>query len=115
QQPHQQHRPQHQHHQQQPHHQQPQHQPQQSHQPQIQPAFVDGNDGERLPSFITGGGQPSQNNGQNGSYDNQGGERYPIHSRRRRHRGPNRRDMQGGNQQGASGNDSPDEPRSGND
>ncbi len=58
---------------------------------------------DRLPSFITGGGQPSQpqpnpqgvqggpgpqQNGQNG-YDNQGGgERFPMHRRRRRHRGP---------------------------
>jgi hypothetical protein len=115
QQPHQQHRPQHQHHQQQPQHQQPQQQPQQNFQPAIQPAAVaDGSDGERLPSFITGGGQPSQNNGPNGGYDNQGGDRYQMHRRRRRHRGHHRPDMQGGNQ-GASGNDSPDEPRSGND
>jgi hypothetical protein len=67
-----------------------------------------GDDGnvDRLPSFITGGGQPSQpqpnpqgtqgapgpqQNGQNGQngYDNQGGgERFPMHRRRRRHRGP---------------------------
>jgi uncharacterized protein DUF4167 len=60
---------------------------------------------DRLPSFITGGGgqpqppqaQPSmpgnpvpQANGQNG-FDNQG-ERFPMHRRRRRHRGP-RSDM----------------------
>ena len=58
---------------------------------------------DRLPSFITGGGgqpQPQQNlqggpngpggqpHGQNG-YDNQGGgDRFPMHRRRRRHRGP---------------------------
>jgi hypothetical protein len=58
---------------------------------------------DRLPSFITGGGgQPPapqalqgnpnnppnpQANGQNG-FDNQGGERFPMHRRRRRHRGP---------------------------
>jgi Domain of unknown function (DUF4167) len=54
---------------------------------------------DRLPSFITGGQpqQPQQNtsgnpggppNGQNG-FDNQGGgERFPMHRRRRRHRGP---------------------------
>jgi hypothetical protein len=112
---HQQHRPQHQqhHHQQhQPQHQQPQ--PQQNQQPQIQPAAADGIDGERLPSFITGGGQPPQNNGQNVGYDNQGGDRYQMHRRRRRHRGHQRPDLQGGGQ-GVSGNDSPDDSRSGND
>ena len=59
---------------------------------------------DRLPSFITGGGQPQpqqpqqppqqgmpvnpgpQGHGQNG-YDNQG-DRFPMHRRRRRHRGP---------------------------
>lgn len=62
-----------------------------------------GDDGnvDRLPSFITGGGQPQQpnaqgaqggqapqQNGQNG-YENQGGgDRFPMHRRRRRHRGP---------------------------
>jgi hypothetical protein len=54
---------------------------------------------DRLPSFITGGGQPQgqpvhqgnqgqQSHGQNGGYDNQGGDRFPLHRRRRRHRGP---------------------------
>jgi hypothetical protein len=57
---------------------------------------------DRLPSFITGGqpqAQPAQQgvggnpggqpHGQNG-YDNQGGggDRFPMHRRRRRHRGP---------------------------
>jgi len=58
---------------------------------------------DRLPSFITGGqAQPQPNqqgaqgstgpqqhgqNGQNG-HDNQGGDRFPMHRRRRRHRGP---------------------------
>jgi hypothetical protein len=57
---------------------------------------------DRLPSFITGGGQPQpqqpphqgvpanpapqQGHGPNG-YDNQG-DRFPMHRRRRRHRGP---------------------------
>lgn len=44
---------------------------------------------DRLPSFITGGQgspQPAQGNGQNG-HDAQG-ERFPLHRRRRRHRGP---------------------------
>ena len=47
-------------------------------------------DVERLPSFITGGApQPHPGNGQNG-YEGgqQQGERYPLHRRRRRHRGP---------------------------
>jgi hypothetical protein len=67
---------------------------------------------DRLPSFITGGQpqpQPSvqgtqgapapQQHGQNG-YDNQGGERFPMHRRRRRHRGP-RGDMPRGVTDGA--------------
>lgn len=69
-----------------------------------------GDDGnvDRLPSFITGGSQPQpqpaqqgmsgnpggQPHGQNG-YDNQGGDRFPMHRRRRRHRGP-RGDMSRG-------------------
>ena len=75
-----------------PQHQPQQHQPynppQQYPQPPAQPVVAEGNDVERLPSFITGT-QPQQNaqnfapNGQ----DNQGGDRFPRH-RRRRHRGP---------------------------
>ncbi len=60
---------------------------------------------DQLPSFITGGGQPPQSFGQNG-YDNQGGDRFPLHRRRRRHRGP--RDQAGGSQGAAS--DGPDSP-----
>jgi hypothetical protein len=48
------------------------------------------NDVERLPSFITGGGQPQPQppaNGQNGHEAGQG-DRFPLHRRRRRHRGP---------------------------
>jgi hypothetical protein len=87
-----------------PQHQQPQ-QPQPQHQSQAprqhQPAaHNDGGDVDRLPSFITGG-QPSpqpnpqtqQGAGQNG-HDNQG-DRFPLHRRRRRHRGP-RNEFQGG-------------------
>lgn len=73
--------------------------------------------GDRLPSFITGGQQqpPHQGNSQNG-YDNQG-DRYQMHRRRRRHRGP-RGDMPGGQQ--SFGNEAEDEspppgPRPGND
>jgi hypothetical protein len=59
-------------------------------------------DMERLPSFITGGGQPHQHQqsyGQNG-HDGQP-DRFPLHRRRRRHRGP-RGDIQGGMQGGGS-------------
>ena len=69
-----------------------QHQPQQNQPynpqpPQGQPA-AQANDVERLPSFITGP-QPQQNtqNAAPNGYDNQGGDRFPRH-RRRRHRGP---------------------------
>jgi hypothetical protein len=78
------------------------------------------NDGnvDRLPSFITGGGpqphpQGQPNNGtqphQANGFDNQGGERFPLHRRRRRHRGP-RSDIQGGHQGATSEGD--DEPSS---
>ena len=60
---------------------------------------------DRLPSFITGGQQhqPHQGpqQGQNG-HDRQG-DRFPLHRRRRRHRGP-RPDMPGG---GGEGGDEP--------
>jgi hypothetical protein len=66
---------------------------------------------ERLPSFITGGqgpqpSAPQQNspqhgqgpngqNGQNGNgYEGQA-DRFPLHRRRRRHRGPRDHNMQG--------------------
>jgi hypothetical protein len=56
-----------------------------------------GGDVERLPSFITGSSQPqAQGHGSNG-HDNQP-DRFPLHRRRRRHRGP-RSDV-GGNQPG---------------
>ena len=74
--------------------------PQQQHQPRPQQgnAPAEG-DVDRLPSFITGGQQPHHQpqqgaqQGQNG-HDNQP-DRFPLHRRRRRHRGP-RPDMQGG-------------------
>jgi len=78
---------------------------------------------DRLPSFITGGGQPQSNtqgaqqagpapqpqNGQNG-YDNQnsGGDRFPMHRRRRRHRGP-RGDAPRGMSEGADDAQGPQE------
>ena len=58
-----------------------------------QPAAPDGGDVDRLPSFITGG-QPQQP--QNG-HDGGQADRFPLHRRRRRHRGP-RPDYQGGRQ-----------------
>jgi hypothetical protein len=71
--------------------------------PQQQPVVGEEGSGdvERLPSFITGGGQPQplpaqQGFGQNGHDPNQP-DRFPLHRRRRRHRGP-RGDLQGGPQ-----------------
>jgi hypothetical protein len=82
--------------------------------PQQQPGQSGGEaqgDVERLPSFITGGGQPqpqppAQGFGQNG-HDNQP-DRFPLHRRRRRHRGP-RGDHPGGGPQGG-GDDMPPRP-----
>jgi hypothetical protein len=74
----------------------------QVHQPRPQPVAPQ-NDGDvdRLPSFITGGHQPQPSGqnlqGQNG-HDNQP-DRFPLHRRRRRHRGP-RHDVQGGGDTG---------------
>jgi hypothetical protein len=65
------------------------------------PAPEGAGDVDRLPSFITGGQQPQpqpqpgqnqQGFGQNG-HENQG-DRFPLHRRRRRHRGP-RHEIQG--------------------
>jgi Domain of unknown function (DUF4167) len=74
--------------------------PQQHHQPQPQQHFqprpqqappTNDQDVDRLPSFITGGQpqQPQQGQPQGGSngYDG-GGDRFPLHRRRRRNRGP---------------------------
>lgn len=112
QQPHQQHRPQHQQHQpSQPHQQPPQH-----HQQPHQSGDGRDRDGERLPAFITGGAQPQHNHSPNGSggYEgNQGGDRYQMHRRRRRHRGHHRPDLQG-DPQGA-GDNGPDDSRPDND
>ncbi len=87
---------------------QPHAQPQQQHQPRpqhVQPANEE--DVERLPSFITGG-QPQQppqqgqsSNGPNGPNGQSGNgydgspDRFPLHRRRRRHRGPRDQSMQG--------------------
>jgi len=93
--------------------------PRDQHQPQAQPHHnqsraqhppTNEEDVERLPSFITGGqshqqppqGQPGpQNqNGQNGPNGQNGydgaPDRFPLHRRRRRHRGPRDHSAQGG-------------------
>jgi hypothetical protein len=90
---------------QQPSQQQPHFQSRQQH---VQPTYDD--DVERLPSFITGGQpqqqspQPTQDgngsngaNGQNGQngYDGGSPDRFPLHRRRRRHRGPRDQSMSG--------------------
>jgi Domain of unknown function (DUF4167) len=68
--------------------------PQQTNQPRVQPGNAAPEGAvDRLPSFITGGAQPQQQPSQNG-HDNQP-DRFPLHRRRRRHRGP-RQEMQGG-------------------
>jgi hypothetical protein len=92
-----------------------QNQPQQ-YQPRPQHDSSNDEDVERLPSFITGGGgqphqqQPEQpepqqgqghngGNGPNGSNGQNGydgsADRFPLHRRRRRHRGPRDHSMQG--------------------
>ncbi len=86
---------------------------QQAHAPrQQQPANDSGGDIDRLPSFITGGQQPQAQQAQPGyqgfaqnGHDAQG-DRFPLHRRRRRHRGP-RNELQGG----ARGDDRDDDPR----
>ncbi len=107
-------RPQHQQYQPQPA-PQPQYQPPQPpQQPQPQPVPNSFASNEGLPSFITGAQppqqqqpqqQPVQQGNQNG-YDNQGGDRYPRH-RRRRHRGGPRPDVQS-SQQEFRGDDGPE-------
>jgi hypothetical protein len=101
-------------------HQPQQHQPQQ-HQPQQHQPRGGNDDGnvERLPSFITGGGaspgpqgaapQGHGQNGQNGFDPQQQGDRFPLHRRRRRHRGP--RDMSQSGQGVSDGDDTPQGPR----
>ncbi len=86
----------------QPQQQQPQPQPQQHYQPRPQHNQQADNDAdvERLPSFITGGQPqpaPQHNQGGNGGQNGQNGydgspDRFPLHRRRRRHRGNGPRD-----------------------
>ena len=77
--------------------QQPQHQPYQPRQQQHHASAPPEGDVDRLPSFITGGQQPQaqpQSQPAPNGHDNQP-DRFPLHRRRRRHRGP-RHDIQGG-------------------
>jgi len=85
------------------------------------PGGDDNGNVERLPSFITGGGgaqaqpaaappAPAQGYGPNG-FEGQG-DRFPLHRRRRRHRGP-RSDMAPGGQGIGDGDDAPQGPRPG--
>jgi hypothetical protein len=87
--------------------QQPQQQPQPQHfQPRPQhtpPPPASDVDVDRLPSFITGGQAPPQQPPQQGQaptgsngYDGQS-DRFPLHRRRRRHRGPRDHSMPGDN------------------
>jgi hypothetical protein len=88
-------------------------QPQRHFQPR-QPHFQPSNeeDVDRLPSFITGGQPPQQSqsptasNGYDGSPD-----RFPLHRRRRRHRGPRDHSMpsEGGEGSGPTGSRSTDD------
>jgi hypothetical protein len=99
--------------------------PQQHHQPQPQPQFqprpqpappTNDQDVDRLPSFITGGQpqqqqQPQQGQPQGGSngYDGGGSDRFPLHRRRRRHRGPRDHGMAGDNEAPNSSGSRPSE------
>jgi Domain of unknown function (DUF4167) len=85
-------------------------QPQQHFQPRPQhaPLPTSDQDVDRLPSFITGG-QPQQQPPQQGQpqggsngYDG-GGDRFPLHRRRRRHRGPRDQGAPGDNDGSSSG------------
>jgi hypothetical protein len=104
-------------------HQQQQHRDHQQYQPPRPPQPQQGGapvgdsqaDVSGLPSFITGGGQPQQqppqpqqSYGQNG-HEGQA-DRFPLHRRRRRHRGP-RGDMPGGGGSQGGGDDFPPGPR----
>jgi hypothetical protein len=73
----------------------PQHPQYQTEQPRPNPG-ASGAEGEvdRLPSFITGSQQNQQNSGPQNGHDSHP-DRFPLHRRRRRHRGP-RHDMRGG-------------------
>lgn len=75
---------------------QPQHN--QPHQGRGQQGGSAGADVDRLPSFITAGQQPQQHQPSQNGHDSQP-DRFPLHRRRRRHRGP-RHETQGGSDGG---------------
>jgi hypothetical protein len=107
-------------------HQHPQSQPQYG-QPRPQHVPANDEDVERLPSFITGGGQPQQQSPQHGQGSNGQGapngpngpngtngydgspDRFPLHRRRRRHRGPRDHAAQGEGDTPGSGSPSNDD------
>jgi len=70
---------------------------------------------DRLPSFVTGAApapQQAQGYNPNGGFDGQqgsGGDRFPLHRRRRRHRGP-RSDVAQGGSGAANGDDTAPQP-----
>jgi hypothetical protein len=83
----------------------PQHQQQQGQRQPQQGGHEGAGDVDRLPSFITGGQQPHQGQsgqpqqGQNSNGHDGQADRFPLHRRRRRHRGGGpRHDMQGSQQ-----------------
>jgi hypothetical protein len=83
--------------------------------PQPAPRTEEGGEVDRLPSFITGGGpqpqgEPFQGHRQPNGFDGGQADRFPLHRRRRRHRGP-RGDQPGGSQH--AGGEGSDEPSSG--
>ncbi len=75
------------------------------HQPQPRQPIGEPGNVESLPAFITGAApaQPQQANGAQNGYENQA-DRFPLHRRRRRHRGP-RSDNPGAPQADESGPD----------
>jgi hypothetical protein len=79
--------------------------PQQQAPRQHQPAAQDSGDVDRLPSFITGGNPPAAGGQQAGPNGHDGQpDRFPLHRRRRRHRGP-RPDLPGGQRDDAAPQD----------
>ncbi|HET7804155.1 MAG TPA: DUF4167 domain-containing protein [Pseudolabrys sp.] len=100
--------------------QQVQNRPQHQQQPYPQPnqgGHESGQDVGALPAFITGGGQPQQNSGQNGYDQGDRGQDRFGHRRRRRHRGggyrPDRQDFGGGHQQNVAPQPLPDDSSAG--
>ncbi len=77
---------------------------------QPSPAPESAGDVDRLPSFITGGQQPSPQPSQNpqgfGSNGHEQGDRFPLHRRRRRHRGPRHEIQSAAPGSGGDGDDS---------